>query len=348
MSEPASGGAKPRVSAVVVNFEAGQALLECIESVAGEDVAEVVVVDNGSRDGSAAAAAAAHPEVVLLTQERNVGFAGGGNVGARAASGDLLLFLNPDVRLGGGAVRAMVDEFAVADVGVVGPPLHVGAAGYVDHGGTVDVLGSSIGVERGGRPLYVPGCALMTPAALFAELGGFDDRYFLFVEDVDYCWRVLLRGLDVRVPDIDPVWHEGGAVAPGGYVTTGRLTSTLLRVRLRERNTLAMLIKCYRAPLVCAVAPLYVAQSLATAGVMALSGRGRTARAVVSGIAWNLVELRRTLQLRRQVQRTRAVGDGAIVRRMHRGVVKLSLLRRLGIPSVVEGSSAADVPRRSS
>jgi hypothetical protein len=336
------------VSAIIVNYDGGPLLLECIASLEGQGLLETIVVDNGSSDGSAAAAARAYGQIELVTPERNLGFAGGANFGARAASGELLLFLNPDVRLGPGAIRALADEFADSDVGVVGPPLQVEATGSVEHGATVDVIGSPVPLDRGPRPLYVPGCVLMTRSDLFGELGGFDSRFFLFVEDVDYCWRVLLRGFDVRVPDIAPVWHQGGAVAPGGYVGEGRLVSTTFRVALRERNTLTTLIKCYGSPLACILAPVYAMQSLATAGVLAAWGRHRTARAVVSGLGWNVQQLRRTLRMRRRVQSSRVVGDAAIVSRMYRGVWKLHLLRRFGVPSVVEWPSAAKRPQQSS
>jgi GT2 family glycosyltransferase len=341
-----AGRAPLGVSAIIVNYDGGPLLLECIASLEGQGLLETIVVDNGSHDGSAAAARSRYPGVAVLSPGRNLGFAEGANVGAWEARGELLLFLNPDIRLGPGVVRALADELGESSVGVVGPPLRVAGAKSVEYGATVDVIGSPVPLDRPGRPLYIPGCALMTRAKLFRELGGFDGRLFMFVEDVDYCWRVLVRGFDVKVAEVDPVWHEGGAAAPGGYIRRGRLTSTSFRVALRERNTLTVLLKCYGTPLVCVVAPVYVLQSLATAGMLAAWGRRATARAVVAGLLWNFRELRRTLELRRQVQRSRRVGDAAILRRMHRGIWKLSLLRRFGVPSVAEeGPSVTNLGR---
>jgi GT2 family glycosyltransferase len=258
------------VSAIVVNYEGGARLMDCVASLGQETVAQTIVVDNGSRDGSTAAVTAEYPDVEVVAPRRNLGFAGGANYGAQLARAELLLFLNPDIRLGPGTVRALADAFGDRRVAVAGPPLYVAASDSVERGATIDVIGSPVPVERdAGHALYVPGCALMTRAAVFRELGGFDERFFLFVEDVDYCWRVLLRGYEVAVPSIEPVWHEGGAVATGGYISGGRLESTTFRVALRERNTLAMLLKCYGAPLAAVVAPLYALQSLATAGALA-------------------------------------------------------------------------------
>jgi hypothetical protein len=100
-----------------------------------------------------------------------------------------------------------------------------------------------------------------------------------------------------------------------------------------------MLLKCYGKLLVCIVVPVYVLQSLATAGMLFAAGRRRTARGIVAGLGWNVREFRRTLALRREAQRSRRVGDLVILRRMYRGVWKLSLLIRFGIPNVSEAES---------
>jgi GT2 family glycosyltransferase len=326
-----------RVSAVVINYEGGESLLACVASLQGQpSLLETVIVDNGSTDGSTAAAAARFPDVKVVSPETNLGFAGGANAGARAAAGDLLFFLNPDVVVPQGCVAALASEFEDAAVGVVGPPVAIGASKSTEYGCTLDLLGSPVGLPSRAPPLYVPGCALMTRNRLFHELGGFDERFFMFAEDADYCWRVLLRGHDVRVPQAVPVRHEGGATAPGGYVTSAGVTSTLFRVALRERNTLAMLLKCYDRILILVVVPLYVVQSTLTAAAFAATGRRRTARHVLGGLLWNILEAQRTLTLRRGVQRTRRVRERVIVTRMYRGIWKLTLLARFGVPAVHE------------
>ena len=335
-SEPTSTPAL-NVSAVIVNYEAGELLIECIAALAGQSgILETIVVDNGSTDGSTKAAAATFEDLHVVTPGRNLGFAGGANAGARVARGELLLFLNPDVCLAPGSLSVLAAEFTDSSVGVVGPPLDVAIAGAVEYGATLDPIGSPVHLANRGPALYVPGCALMTRARLFHSLGGFDERFFMFVEDVDYCWRVLLSGLDVRVAPTTPAQHEGGAAAPGGYLTGGGVASTRFRVVLRERNTLALLIKCYGRPLVWIVAPLYAVQSLATAIALAAVGRRETAKGIAGGLWWNVRELPRTVELRRTVQRSRRIGEREILRRMYRGLWKLSLLLRFGIPEVSE------------
>ena len=329
------GGHGRRVSAIVVNYEGGSALVDCLTSLVEQPgLLETIVVDNGSADGSVAAARERYPDLVVIEPGRNLGFAGGANAGARVARGDLLLFFNPDVRVARGAIVALASAFDRRDVGVAGPI--VNRSGTLEFGATIDAFGFPVALSRPRRPLYVSGCALMTPRELFEELGGFDERFFMFVEDVDYCWRVLLRGRDVRVVAQATVAHEGGASARGGYVTEEGLSTTAFRVVLRERNALATLLKCYRLPSLAAVLPLYVLQSLATAAALAAAGRTRTATGVVGGLWWNVRELPRTLELRRMVQRSRELGDRNVLLRLHCGVQKITLLREFGLPPVDE------------
>jgi GT2 family glycosyltransferase len=326
----------PTTSAVIVNYEAGDVLLDCLRALDGQrGLVEIIVVDNGSTDGSAAAAAAEFAGIELLAPERNTGFAGGCNLGAAEAVGDLILFLNPDVRLSAGAVRSLAAHFADPRTAVVGPPIEVLRTGTVEYGATTDVLGMPVALGDHRRPpLYVPGCALMTRKETFRDLGGFDTRFFLFMEDVDYCWRALLAGFDVRVAEMSPIQHEGGGSTPGGYITNGDLSTTQFRIALRERNTLAVLLKCYGGVAAMVAVPLYVMQSLATAALLAAVGKRNAGGAVLGGLAWNIGEVPRTLALRRMVQASRVVGDRDILRRMCHRILKLRLLLRFGIPRV--------------
>lgn len=325
------------VSAVIVNYESGKWLEVCLRSLWKQSApVEVIVVDNGSADRSVARAVQRFPGTQVVRPDRNLGFAGGANLGAAHAQGEILLFLNPDVELAAGCLETLLAVFQDPRVGVCGPVLRVVASGTTEYGHTVDPLGYPIALTRPGMPLYVSGCALATRRTTFDTLGGFDERYFLFVEDVDYCWRALLAGWDVRVAEGALATHAGGASAPGGYPMNGKLPTTVLRVTLRERNTLTMLIKCRSAASLTWILPSYVTQSLATAALVALCGSPKTARGILSGLVWNVRELPRTLALRRSVQDARRIREREIRGRMRRTFWKAQLLLSYGIPQVRE------------
>lgn len=325
------------LSAVIVNYEGGEWLLRCLRSLDDQGVPiEVILVDNGSLDGSAAAAAARFPEIRVVKPGGNLGFAGGANAGARRAHGEFLLFLNPDVELVPGCLQDLLQELKDPRVAVVGPSVRVMSSGDTEYGARTDPFGYPVALHEAAPPVYVPGCALMTRAAVFEALRGFDARFFMFVEDVDFCWRVLLAGWDVRVVRGALAFHEGGAVARGGYLTPQGLRTTRFRVALRERNTLAMLLKCY-GPVTLAIVLLpYLLQALATAAMLAIAGKRRTSADIVLGLIWNAREVPRTLALRRYVQAGRKIPDRAVLGRMHRGFQKASLAFYHGFPSVVD------------
>jgi GT2 family glycosyltransferase len=158
----------------------------------------------------------------------------------------------------------------------------------------------------------------------------------MFCEDLDLCWRALLHGGDVRVVPDARVRHRGGGSTPGGYISDGRIQVTAFRIALRERNTVATLIRCGPAGWVAVLVPLRLARIGVIALVAMLIGRLDLARALVGGLAWNvrrfpeLVRQRRAMpaipRLRRQVFRER----------VHRDVTSVRVLFRHGLPRFVD------------
>ncbi len=201
------------VSVVIVNWNAGEALVRAVASVrqhAGG--VELVVVDNGSDDGSLAAARARHAELVVVETGTNLGFASGANRGAAVATGEVLVFLNPDAELLPGALTGLTEALVRwPDAGIAGGGLcdpdgrwQPGAAyfGPLRH----LVCDSTVGrlwVRRHApsRVDWVYGTFMAVRRDLFVRLGGFDQRYFLYGEDMDLCDRARALGaLTVHVP----------------------------------------------------------------------------------------------------------------------------------------------------
>jgi hypothetical protein len=195
-------------------------------------------------------------------------------------------------------------------------------------------FGLSVSLDGVQPPLYVSGCALFTSRHLFAQLGGFDDRYFLFVEDVELCWRALLAGYQVRTIKEASVFHEGGATMQGGYFTAGqRYRTSTLRISLRERNTVALMISCapyYWFPV---VLPALLVRSFTFALAGLCLGQPRLARELFRGMAWNVSQLPTTFARRRSLVRCKA-GEREACRRFVHTPVLLSMLWRSGLPKI--------------
>jgi GT2 family glycosyltransferase/glycosyltransferase involved in cell wall biosynthesis len=213
-----------RVSVVVVNYKGADDTNTCIDGIKAlewpTDQLEIVVVENNSGDGSAARIRAAHPDVVLLELDENTGFAGGCNRGVSVATGEYIAFLNNDARPDPRWLAAAVDELAAnPDVGCVASKVLTwdgDAVDFVDaalsfygHGFKLHVGApndSSFDVAH--DVLFASGAAMVLPKQVFESAGGFDERYFMFFEDVDLGWRLWMLGHRVRYVPQSLVYHR--------------------------------------------------------------------------------------------------------------------------------------------
>ncbi len=267
----------PVVSVIVVNYRGADDTITCLRALREDldypaDRLEVICVDNASGDGSAEQIRAAAPEVRLIESDTNRGFAGGCNLAARNATGQVLAFLNNDARPDRDWVRAAVAVLrSEPTVGAVASKVldwegrHIDfvdggltwfGMGYKRHAGEVDD-----GSHDAARDvLFGTGSALFVRAELFAALDGFDERFFMFYEDVDLGWRLNLRGWRVHYEPRSLTFHRHHASM--AEVSSAR------EHYLLERNALAALYKN--------VSDETLAKALPAA--MALSVRRATAR----------------------------------------------------------------------
>jgi N-acetylglucosaminyl-diphospho-decaprenol L-rhamnosyltransferase len=244
----------PRWAAVVVNYEAGSLLTECVRSVLADTSAgtpEVVVVDNGSTDGSIMALRTAFPEVVIVDPGGNVGYSAAANAGIAATRAPIVAVCNPDLHVRAGTAAAVVGRLErEPDLGAVGPEIlepdgtHYPSARQVPR--LVDAVGhGTVGLVRRdnrftrryreldadpGRPRdvdWVSGAAVWLRREALEQIDGWDDGYFMYVEDVDLCWR--LRNAGWRV-----------AYEPGGCVTHVQGAST-------DRHPYRMIVEHHRS-----------------------------------------------------------------------------------------------------
>lgn len=223
------------VSIIIVSYNARADLERCLESLhAAAPVAthEIIVVDNGSTDGSADAARR-WPKVRVIQTGTNLGFARATNVGIRASAGATLLLLNGDTIVPSGAVDALIAELdRDPEVAVVGPRL-------VDANGRPELsFGRMIGplnelrqkrLARGPvstltrarqYPDWVSGACLLVRRVDADAVGLLDERFFMYTEDVDFCAAIRARGRRILfTPDVDVVHLRGRSVAAAPAAT---------------------------------------------------------------------------------------------------------------------------------
>lgn len=227
------------VSVIMVVYMTGEALKQSLACVLADPlVDEFIVVDNGSRPEDLArlrALAAAEPRVKLLTGHGNIGFARGANLGARAATTDTFVFLNPDAFLQPGCLARLADEIEGRPVPAIVGGRVLNADRSEQRGarrGDITPLTAMVSLSRLSRlspalrrydihweaevppnevtavPTISGACFCMRRAD-FDAVDGFDEGYFLHVEDVDLCWRVRQAGGEVLFHPKAEVVHLG-------------------------------------------------------------------------------------------------------------------------------------------
>jgi GT2 family glycosyltransferase/glycosyltransferase involved in cell wall biosynthesis len=274
------------VSVVLVNFRGAADTLEAIAHLGKidwpKDRLEIVVVENNSGDDSAELIRASAPGVKLVISKTNEGFAGGCNLGVAASSGEFIALLNNDAKPDPGWIRAAIDKFDESSkIGAV-------ASRVLDWGGVlVDYIGSAMtwygmgykpltaepvprGHDRARDVLFGTGSAMFIRRSVFDELGGFDERYFMFFEDVDLGWRLNLAGWRFVYEPASLAYHKHHASMEG----FGSFKETYLL----ERNALFTLYKN--------VGEEHIGQALPAA--MMLSVRRNVARGQVDTQAFDL------------------------------------------------------------
>ncbi|MBI2238840.1 MAG: glycosyltransferase family 2 protein [Actinobacteria bacterium] len=230
------------LAVVVVNFNAGEYLARCVGSVlatAGGIALDVVVVDNASGDGSHRAAAAAHPGIRLIENPENRGLSAAWNQGIRATSAPFVLVLNPDAEIWAGTLEGLVKLAGDRPrAGAIGPLIRNSDGTLYRTGRKVPSIPEALGHVLLGPLLpnnrfsraytladwdrgterevdWVSGSCMLLRRKALDEIGLFDERFFLYAEEVDLFKRLRDGGWTVLfTPELE-VLHEGG-------VSTGR------------------------------------------------------------------------------------------------------------------------------
>ncbi|MDP9441209.1 MAG: glycosyltransferase family 2 protein [Actinomycetota bacterium] len=224
------------VSAVVVNYNARHHLLECVRSLRAEGVVDVVVADNASVDGSQAALEAVDPEVRYHQTGANLGYGGGANQAAARTdpASSYLLCMNPDAVVEPGSIKALVETLeSRPEVGLVGPRIERPDGTLYPSARTFPALGDAVGhaflglvwptnpFTRRYRMLdwdhavpadvdWVSGACFLIRRTTWESLGGFDEAFFMYAEDVDLCWRAGRASWKVTYEPAARVVHEQG------------------------------------------------------------------------------------------------------------------------------------------
>jgi GT2 family glycosyltransferase len=296
-----------RLSVVVVTYNCREAVGRSLPRLTDQlrDGDELVVVDNGSTDGTPEAVRELAPGAALLEPGTNLGFAAGCNAGAARASGELLLFLNPDAVVSEGFRAAIARPLEDGRGWAAWMGLVTAEGGRVvnTEGGVVHFTGIAwaggagrrldAAAEREPREVaFASGACLAIPRDRWVRADGFPGEFFLYHEDVDLSLRMRLAG--------GKVGFEPGAVVDHEY----EFEKGPAKWRYMERNRWATIVRTYPASLLALVAPALVATELALIGISIAGGWARQKLLAWGDVVRWLPRLRRE---RRAIQSGREV-----------------------------------------
>lgn len=244
-----------KVAVVILNWNGEKLLKQFLPSViANSGDEDIYVIDNGSTDNSIEVLNQQFPQIKLIINEQNYGFAGGYNIGLKNIKTDIFVLLNSDVEVTPNWIKPIVTQFENdPKIGAAQPKIkdyknkklfeYAGAAGgfldkygypYCD-GRIFNSVEKDLGqYNKNKYTLWASGAAMFVRADLYRKLGGLDADFFAHMEEIDLCWRIKNAGYEVLYCYESEVYHVGGA-------TLSKMNSH--KTYLNFRNNLFLLIK---------------------------------------------------------------------------------------------------------
>lgn len=218
----------PLISVIVVNYNSSKEIAELLPSLndCGYNNFEIIIVDNASPNDSLSDLAQMYKDVRIIYSDENLGFAGANNIGLEAASGDYMLLINPDVVVTKGFIEPMLFTFGLNEkIGIISPkikyfhtPELIQYAGYgnmstltmrtFSHGkGKKD--GPEFSVTK--KTSYAHGAAMMISRECYEKVGGMNESYFLYYEEMDWSMRIKEAGFEIYYVASSTVFHKESA-----------------------------------------------------------------------------------------------------------------------------------------
>lgn len=220
---------QPDLSIIIVSFNCRSELQQCLESVqqcCSHINAEIIVIDNNSDDGSPAMVERDFPSVTLLRNQQNLGYSKANNQGIRKSRSEQVLFLNPDTLVNSAALATLLQGLrAHKNIGCVGPALLQGGRDFqVSFGGKRDFCREMLQkfclnpyfrlrlrfMKKNRRVLWLSGACLLARKDALEDVGGFDEAFFLYYEDIDLGIRIFRSGRKLLFLPCARIFHAGG------------------------------------------------------------------------------------------------------------------------------------------
>lgn len=266
-----------KISIVILNWNRWVELNKCLQTVSKlSNVSyklEIIVVDNASSDGSPDKIQNNYPKIILVKSVRNLGFSGGNNLGIKQAlknKSDFILILNNDTLLDEKLIEELFKTYNNYKINILSPKIYFspGCEFHKDKykpaelgkviwsaGGIIDwnnVIGFHKGVDKVDQGQFdkfeiidfATGAAMFIKSEVFKKVGLFDEKYFLYYEDLDFCMRAKLKGEKILFSPNAYLWHNNTGTGKSGsslqdyYITRNRLLFGFRYAPIRSKISL--------------------------------------------------------------------------------------------------------------
>jgi GT2 family glycosyltransferase len=251
------------VSIIIVNYNGMELTRQCLRSIYSSAIAcpfEIIIVDNASIDGSVDRLKNEFSNIKIVTLRKNVGFGAANNAGVVNANGEYVFFLNNDTELQNDVLTPLIKHLEVTpQAGIVAPALCYGDGSFQLSFGSYPSIWNELRTRRYQRneqqqsitaPTtvdWVTGAAMCMNRALFLQVGGFDEQYFMYFEDSDLCYRFKQAGYEMwYLPQYTLMHHKGKSYEKKHqHVLLEYRKSQLLYYALHQTRVQQILLRLY-------------------------------------------------------------------------------------------------------
>lgn len=313
--------ANTRVSVLIVTFNSEQHIVDCLRSVRQSTISifEILLIDNGSSDSTIEKVRKTAPEVKIFLMDENLGYSGGHAFGVKHATGDFLFFLNPDTTVQPDFLSSILECLKDNRVAAVQPLV------LLPQGKMINLTGKQthyLGLDwiKDYKRTIIPkeqeiyslsGCACCIRRSVFLDAGGFDTEYFMYYEDTDLSWKILLLGKKIVFCPESIVRHEYA------FIPEDRGISMERKLFFNERNRLATVLKNYKGRSLIILFPAFLFFELSIFTYFLIKGWGHIK---IEGYV-SLWKMRaHILQQRTYIQKRRSVDDRILFDHMEKRI----------------------------
>ncbi len=307
---------KDKVSIIILNYNGGKIIRKCLESVYKQRYGnfEVIVVDNGSTDGSLTEISKKFPKVKIVKSHKNLGFAQGNNFGYKKAKGDLILFLNNDKIVDRNFLSPLVEKItSSSEIGAIQPKILQFPNKYlIDSVGSYFILTGFLyhfGHNKKDQKKYnsesyifsMKGACMLFKREVLKNTGLFDKDYFAYFEETDLCQRTWISGYKVLYLPSSKIYHMGGE-------TVKNISGSFIQYH-SYKNRIYTYLKNLDAKTIIKIVPLHIFLCELISLLYLFTFKFSLFAAVQKAILWNIYNLPRLKNERIKIERIRRVRD---------------------------------------